>query len=187
MWRIETMTTAHGADPSTERQLPVSDQPDLFSITDDDALTYAGTSGFVSQPASAQRAQREAATGEATARASAVLKALESHSEGLTWKQLATLMNLHHGQVSGALSNLHKSGHVFMLEKQRDRCHPYCHAKWRINYASADRIDEPAQTKAGKRKDGLEALLALVTIGINMGRINDSEVMKLVNQLRNDT
>jgi len=51
----------------------MSDQPDLFSVGDDDALPYAGTAGFVSQPASAQRAQSEARSGEATARARAVL------------------------------------------------------------------------------------------------------------------
>jgi len=27
----------------------MSDQPDLFSITDEDALTYAGTAGAVNQ------------------------------------------------------------------------------------------------------------------------------------------
>lgn len=164
----------------------MSDQPDLFSITDDDAMPYSGTAGFVSQPASAQRAQSEARTGEATARARRVLSVLESHPAGLTWKQLSTLMNLHHGQVSGALSTLHKSGHVFMLQTQRDRCHPYCHATHRLNYADAERIDQPTQTKAGKRKDDLEQLLILVQTGIRMGRINDSEVSKLVNQLRSD-
>lgn len=164
----------------------MSDQPDLFSITDDDALPYAGTAGFVSQPASAQRAQSEASTGEATARARAVLSVLETYTAGLTWKELATLMNLHHGQVSGALSNLHKSGHVFMLQAQRNRCHPYCHAKHRVLFPPEARIDAPTQTKAGKRKDDLEQLLILVQAGIKFGRINDSEVNKLVNQLRSD-
>jgi hypothetical protein len=162
-------------------------QPDLFSISDDDALPYAGTAGFVSQPASAQRAQNEARTGEATARARAVLSVLEVHPTGLTWKELATLMNLHHGQVSGALSTLHKSGHVFMLQTQRNRCHPYCHAKHRVNYPPTARIDEPAQTKAGKRKDDLEQLLILVQTGIKFGRIQDSEIIKHINGMRNES
>jgi hypothetical protein len=55
-----------------------------------------------------------------------------------------------------------------------------------VNFPPAARIDQPAQTKAGKRKDDLEQLLILVQTGIKMGRINDSEVTKLVNQLRND-
>jgi hypothetical protein len=160
------------------------EQPDLFSITDDDALPYAGTAGFVSQPASAQRAQSEARSGEATARARVVLSVLETYTAGLTWKELATLMNLHHGQVSGALSTLHKSGHVFMLQAQRNRCHPYCHAKHRVLFPPEARIDEPAQTKAGKRKDDFEQLLHAVTVGITMGRIKDSEVIRIVNQLK---
>ena len=163
----------------------MSDQPDLFSVGDDDALPYAGTAGFVSQPASAQRAQSEARSGEATARARAVLAHLEAHPEGLTWKELATLMNLHHGQVSGALSNLHKSGHVFMLHAQRNRCHPYCHAKHRVNYPPAARIDEPAQTKAGKRKDDLEQLLILVQTAVKFGRLQDSEIIKHINEMKN--
>jgi hypothetical protein len=163
----------------------MSDQPDLFSVGDDDALPYAGTAGFVSQPASAQRAQSEARSGEATARARAVLAHLEAHPEGLTWKELATLMNLHHGQISGALSNLHKSGHVFMLHAQRNRCHPYCHAKHRVNYPPAARIDEPAQTKAGKRKDDLEQLLILVQTAVKFGRLQDSEIIKHINEMKN--
>lgn len=164
----------------------MSDQPDLFSITDDDALPYAGTAGFVSQPASAQRAQSEAQSGEATARARAVLAHLEAHPTGLTWKELATLMNLHHGQVSGALSNLHKSGHVFMLQTQRNRCHPYCHAKHRVNYPPTARIDEPTQTKAGKRKDDLEQLLILVQTAVKFGRLQDSEIIKHINRMKNE-
>lgn len=163
----------------------MNDQPDLFSITDEELLPYAGTAGFVSQPASAQRAQREASTGEATARARAVLAHLEANPDGLTWKQLGTLMNLHHGQISGALSNLHKAGAVFMLNKQRDRCHPYCHAKWRINYTAEERIDEPVKTKGNQRKDDLELLLILVQTGIKFGRIQDSEIIKHINRMKN--
>jgi hypothetical protein len=165
----------------------MSDQPDLFSVGDDDALPYAGTAGFVSQPASAQRAQSEARSGEATARARAVLAHLEAHPLGLTWKELATLMNLHHGQVSGALSTLHKSGHVFMLHTQRNRCHPYCHAKHRVNYPPAARIDEPTQTKAGKRKDDLEQLLILVQTAVKFGRLQDSEIIKHINEMKNES
>jgi len=94
-------------------------------------------------------------------------------------------MNLHHGQVSGALSNLHKSGHVFMLHAQRNRCHPYCHAKHRVNYPPAARIDEPTQTKAGKRKDDLEQLLILVQTAVKFGRLQDSEIIKHINEMKN--
>lgn len=162
----------------------MNDQPDLFSITDDDVLTYNGTTGAVHQPASQERAQKEAKTGIAKERARLILQLLEHQPNGMTWKQLGAMLNLHHGQISGALSNLHKSGHVFMLQTQRDRCHPYCHANWRINYRQEERIDQPTQTKAGKRKDDLEQLLQAVTVAIAMGRITDSEVIRSVNQLK---
>ena len=166
----------------------MTDQPDLFSvINDDDVLTYNGTTGAVNQPASQERAKREATTGTAKDRAARILELLEHQPNGLTWKQLGALMNLHHGQISGALSNLHKSGHVFMLQKQRERCHPYCHANWRTNYKPDERIDQPTQTQAGKRRNDLERLLELVTNGIRIGTVHDGAVIHLVNQLRNDT
>lgn len=165
----------------------MSDQPDLFSITDEDALTYSGTAGAVNQPASAQRAKREATSGAATERARKILDVLADLPHGATWKQLGNVLGLHHGQVSGALSNLHRSGHVFMLHQQRDKCHLYVHAQFRVNYKSDERIDEPAQTKAGKRNQDIQRLLELIATGVVMGRIKDSEVERLANQLRNDT
>lgn len=165
----------------------MSDQPDLFSVTDDDALTYAGTAGAVNQPASQQRAKREASNGAATERARLILAHLADKPYGMTWKELGSVLGLHHGQISGALSNLHRSGHVFMLDQQRDKCHPYCHATWRVNYKPEERIDEPAQTKAGKRNQDIQRLLELIATGVAMGRIKDSEVERLANQLRNDT
>lgn len=181
------MIGVHGADPSTAGAVAMTEQPDLFSISDDDALTYNGTAGAVNQPASQQRAKREASNGAATERARLILQFLAISPEGMTWKQLGRVLNLHHGQVSGALSNLHKSGHVFMLHQQRDKCHLYVHAQFRVNYTTDERIDEPAQTKAGKRNQDIQRLLELIATGVAMGRIKDSEVERLANQLRSDT
>lgn len=178
------MIGVHGADPSMEGAVAMTEQPDLFSISDDDALTYAGTAGAVNQPASQQRAKREATSGAATERARLILAVLAELPHGATWKQLGAVLGLHHGQVSGALSNLHKSGHVFMLHQQRDKCHLYVHAKFRVNYKPDERIDEPAQTKAGKRNQDIQRLLEAITVGITMGRIKDSTVERLVKELK---
>jgi hypothetical protein len=178
------MIGVHGADPSTVGAVAMTEQPDLFSITDDDALTYNGTAGAVNQPASQQRAKREATSGAATERARLILAVLAELPQGATWKQLGAVLGLHHGQVSGALSNLHKSGHVFMLHQQRDKCHLYCHAQFRVNYTTDERIDEPAQTKAGKRNQDIQQLLDAITVGITMGRIKDNTVERLVKELK---
>ena len=181
------MILLHGGKPSTAGAVAMTEQPDLFSITDDDALTYNGTAGAVNQPASQQRAKREASNGAATERARLILNVLAELPDGATWKQLGSVLMLHHGQVSGALSNLHKSGHVFMLHKQKDRCHLYVHAKFRVNYTTDERIDEPAQTKAGKRKDDLEQLLILVQTAVKFGRLQDSEIIKHINEMKNES
>lgn len=163
----------------------MTDQPDLFTITDDDALPYAGTAGFVNQPASIERAESEADSGTAKARASAVLKLLYDNPIGLTYQQVGQHLNLHHGQSSGALSTLHKAGLVFLTFERRNKCQVYVHAAYRHKFADHERIDTPAQTKAGKRKDDMERLLQAIIIGIDMGRVRDSVVEAIVKELRN--
>lgn len=165
----------------------MSDHPDLFSITDDDALPYNGTAGAVRQQASQERAHSEARSGAAKARASKVLDLLHHNPDGLTYQEVGKHLALHHGQSSGALSTLHKAGLIFMTYERRNKCQVYVHAKFRDKYTTDQRIDEPAQTKAGKRNADFERLLQLIEKGIAMGRIKDSEVQRLANQLRNDT
>lgn len=163
----------------------MKETPNLFNISDDDALPYNGTAGHVDQPASTERAHTEADSGTAKARASAVLKLLYEHPIGLTYQQVGMNLKLHHGQSSGALSTLHKAGLVFMTFERRNKCQVYVHAAYRHDYQDHERIDTPAQTKAGKRKDNMERLLQAVIIGIDMGRVRDSVVERIVKELRN--
>jgi predicted transcriptional regulator len=149
----------------------------------DNYNTYAGTSGYVNQPASLARATTEAASGVSTERARLVLQALCNFPSGFTWRQLAESLNLHHGQISGALSNLHKSGHVFMLRQQRNKCHPYVHIMYRDVYAPEQRIDEPVKTKSNQRLTDLEELLDTLTTMIGFGRITDPELIAHINTL----
>jgi predicted transcriptional regulator len=145
--------------------------------------TYAGTSGYVNQPASLARATTEAASGVSTERAQRILNQLTDQPAGMTWKQLSMRLNLHHGQISGALSNLHKSGHVFMLRQQRNKCHPYVHSIYRDQYTPEQRIDQPVKTKSNQRLTDLEELLDTLTTMIGFGRITDPELIAHINQL----
>lgn len=149
----------------------------------DNFNTYAGTSGYVNQPASVARAITEAADGVSSDRARLILQTLEHQSNGMTWKQLGAMLNLHHGQVSGALSNLHKAGHVFMLRKQRNRCHPYVHSSFKHFYPSEQRIDQPVKTKSNQRLSDLEELLDTLTTMVGLGRITDLELISHINEL----
>lgn len=128
-------------------------QPDLWAA-------YNGTGGFVARPASRERAIREVQDGTLSARQKAIrVRLATAGRHGMTWKELGDLLGLHHGSVSGALSNLHKMGAVFMLREQRDRCHPYVHAMYRDWFAEDERYDEPVRTKRTQRNDLLEELL----------------------------
>ena len=121
---------------------------------------YNDTAGFVDRPASRERAVREVADGSLSIRQQAILIYLEDAGrEGMTWKQLSDLLGLHHGKISGALSNMHKCGVVFMQVAQRDRCHPYVHAMYRETFSPDERYDQPARTRNNKRNDLLNQLL----------------------------
>lgn len=163
-----------------------SDQPNLFDDqepSDEELMPYAGTAGFVNQPASKDRAKRETANGKAIKRARQILHTLSQHPEGLTYQQVGDLLNLHHGQSSGALSILHQNGVVFMLHKKINRCHVYVHSNQRYKYADDERIDEPASTLARRRREELEQLLELVMEQVRTARITDSRIIECALQL----
>ena len=156
------------------------DQPNLFDNqepSDDELLPYAGTAGFVEQPASKDRATKEARSGKAIKRAREILHTLSLNPEGLTYQQVGDLLNLHHGQSSGALSILHQNGVVFMLRKKINRCHVYVHSNQRYKYEDAERIDEPASTRSGLRRKQLEQLLELVMEQVRTGTITNPDII----------
>ena len=164
------------------------DQPNLFDDqepSDDELLPYAGTAGFVDQPASIERAKKEAASGKAVKRAKQILHTLSLHPEGLTYKQVGDLLNLHHGQSSGALSILHQNGVVFMLQEKINRCHVYVHSNQRYKYEASERIDEPASTVAGRKRKELQHLLELVIEQVSNGNITHPEIIACATQLKN--
>jgi hypothetical protein len=114
---------------------------------------YDGTGGHAGTEASQHRAEREAEDGTLKDRQKQVLAYLEQHGVGgITWGELGLRLGLHHGQVSGTLSNLHQGGMVFMLRKRHNRSHPYVHVKYRDFYSEEEVHDAPKRTRAGDRK-----------------------------------
>jgi hypothetical protein len=121
---------------------------------------YNGTGGYVERPTSIARAIDEVADGTLSQRQQAVLQLLnKAGRNGCIWTAIGQQLNLHHGQASGVLSNLHKAGEVFMLRKKIMRCHPYVAKQFRCYYKDDEVFDTPATTRAGERKELLEKLL----------------------------
>lgn len=140
----------------------MSDPSDMFDYAMQELL-YNGRSGaVVDSDTSRERADREDRDGTTAERVEAVLRHLRLRPEGMTWAQLGAVLKLHHGQISGCLSMMHKAGLVFCLRKKVDRCHPYVAAEYRDRYSSDQRIDAPARTKASQDKDALQQLLRAV-------------------------
>lgn len=89
-------------------------------------LPYAGTSGWSGSDTSHARAVTADTCGETAHRQSVALRLLGAAGHaGLTWRELSGQTGWHHGQASGALSALHKSGRVVRLREVRGRCKVY--------------------------------------------------------------
>lgn len=94
-------------------------------------LPYNGTSGFSGSETSKKRALNNDASGQTARRQRQTLALLDSYqASGLTWKELASLLNLHHGSASGVLSVLHKTGHIARLKQIRGGCKVYVLNSW---------------------------------------------------------
>jgi hypothetical protein len=105
------------------------------------------------------RAQHEDATGVTAKRRQHITDILAHRGPyGATWKELADITGLHHGQVSGVLSKLHESGRLFQQRDTRNGCHPYVHADFRHEFKDDEVNDEPVQTRANRRVTLLNGL-----------------------------
>ena len=104
-------------------------QQSLFDVFNEPVETitpYAGTSGWSGSTTSKERAERQDKDGTTSKRQQAVLVALaDLREKGATWIELGTLLGLHHGSISGVLSNLHREGFLCRLKARRGRCQIY--------------------------------------------------------------
>ena len=100
-----------------------------FTPPDEDLdveLPYAGTSGWSGTDTSRDRALRDDNDGTTSRRQRWVVAALaSSRTDGMTWRELAALGGMHHGQASGVLTVLHKAGKICRLTEKRNRCRVY--------------------------------------------------------------
>ena len=154
--------------------------PTLFDQPEEPTPYVAGSD------TSRERAQREDADGTATRRRQLIMSRLFNAPFGMTWREMAKETGLHHGQVSGALSVLHKQGRIAMLKDKRDKCHPYVHPKYFDDYQGL-LILEPAQTLAGRRQQAinevLQAARAFCQTGLNAHAIR--EALQILDSLDN--
>ena len=131
---------------------------------DHPSFPYNGKSGHIAaSKTSTARVLHEDATGVTGKRQLAILDALEhAPARGHTWTELGDELNLHHGQVSGALSVLHNAGRVFALRRERNNSQIYYHCKYRDLFHESERLDYPVKTANAKALEALDALLLAV-------------------------
>jgi hypothetical protein len=80
--------------------------------------------------------------------------------QGATWKTIGQILNLHHGQVSGALSNLHKAGEYSCCVQSTALPCVCVAALQHWAYTDEQVFDTPATTRAGERTALLNDLYA---------------------------
>jgi len=120
-------------------------------------LPYNGSSGFSGSDSSRARAVSEDSNGITSDRQRQTMAFLESRlSLGSTWRDLAEALCWHHGQASGALSVLHKTGHITRLKQTRDRCAIYV-----MPNMVAGREESPYTTKQTRQEVREQAMTDL--------------------------
>jgi hypothetical protein len=93
---------------------------------------YKGTAGWSGTDTSKARAIHNLESGKELnnqQKALVILKA--ALLRGVTWKELADLIGVHHGTASGVLSVLHKSGAIVRTIKVRNGCKVYVHQDYK--------------------------------------------------------
>ena len=151
---------------------------DLFD--DDLPITpYLGTGGSVPRDTSIARAAKDVKSGKLGERQNLVLKILRRVGDtGATWSELGIEMGLHHGQISGVLSNLHKEGRVFMLKETRLGSHPYCHQGIRGHFQAEQIYDTPTRTAGTVYKEAFYEVAGAAQACIDSGFTHkDSEAL----------
>lgn len=84
------------------------------------------TTGHSGTDTSRERAIQERESGAVARRQAGLTARLQVRGErGITVKELRDVTEMHHGQASALLSNMHQAGLLAMLEEKRDRCHVY--------------------------------------------------------------
>ena len=87
---------------------------------------YAGTSGWSGSDTSRERAQRDDSTGVTAYRHRRILRSLSRAREhGRTVAEIQTELGVGHGSASGALTVLHKGGHITRVKERRNRQEVY--------------------------------------------------------------
>lgn len=130
---------------------------DLHAVPE---LPYGGhsdpNSGYSGSDTSADRAHREDEQGITGARQRRVINLLANRRQyGITWREAAQALNEHHGAVSGALSVLHKTGHIVRLAEKRDRCKVYVLDV----YVNGRPTEEPGRNSRNELLDDMATML----------------------------
>lgn len=146
---------------------------DIRNVAGLPVTPYNGTGGWSGTDTSAARADYMVESGQLSKTQHGVIQHLSTaKAYGATWKEIRIPDEnggfMHHGSISGALSNLHKDGRISRLTSKRDGCLVYVLNEWtQGRELSAPRTYkkrrsvfrlEPVQDKLEKR-DKIMALL----------------------------
>lgn len=143
------------------------------------AFPYAGTSGWSGSETSFERAINDDLSGTTSDRQIQAINELGwAGSIGLTWKELAQSLKLHHGQASGVLSVLHKTGIIERLTDRRNKCAIYVLPE----YVDGRQTASHANTKASSDNNKIISALKYIEFSFNKNQMSllDYETLKAI-------
>jgi hypothetical protein len=146
-------------------------------------LPYAGTSGHSGSDTSSERARRMDTSGKTSdLQRLAMSMIISSEDFGVTWKELADRLNVHHGSASGVLSVLHLAGKIERLTATRNRCKIYVSPDWVFF-----RPTETPKSKQPKRKTITSSVFQVLGQEVLVTNYPDGRTTVAVRQYPSDT
>lgn len=145
-------------------------------------LPYGPTpnSGWSGSDTSRERAEHDDATGVTGRRQRTLLTLLDAAGDrGKTWREAADGLGWHHGQVSGALSNLHSRGLVERLTERRGRSQVYVLPRYVLGREVTPR---PKRKRTVLSPEQVEAVQWVNSLHLQSGRmtvVSDDQLIQV--------
>lgn len=126
---------------------------------------YDGTAGFAGSDTSEERARREAADGTLSIRLREVYAAVRRRGHhGATSSEMEDVLRLHHGQVSSALTYLHKNGMIVRTAHRRDGSKVYKHPEFVEAHDTLEQYKPNRNAAAERAAEAEERVAHLETV-----------------------
>lgn len=124
---------------------------------------YAGTSGWSGSATSRERAETNDASGVTAYRHRRILRSLaRAREHGRTVGEIGRELEVGHGAASGALTVLHKGGHITRVKERRNRQEVYVLPEYVDGREESPYRPNPARARLAEAEARIDAARAVL-------------------------